>query len=104
MEPMTRRDIIETYEASRAKVFVYMAEALIEHLGEEEGRKVIRETVREMSRDSGEKARRSYEAKGVENTWRNHRDENGPLYALGWSTATAPWGTPSPSWAEEPRR
>ena len=28
MEPMTRRDIIETYEASRAKVFVYMAEAL----------------------------------------------------------------------------
>ena len=84
MEPMTRRDIIETYEASRAKVFVYMAEALIEHLGEEEGRKVIRETVREMSRDSGEKARRSYEAKGVENTWRNHRDENGPLYALAW--------------------
>ncbi len=84
MEPMTRGDIINSYEASRAKVFVYMAETLIEHLGEEEGRNVIRETVREINRDSGEKTRRSYEERGVENTWRNHRDENGPLYALAW--------------------
>jgi hypothetical protein len=84
MEPLSRGDIIKGFEASRAKVFVYMAEALIKHLGEKEGRKVILETVWEMSRDSGERARKSYEALGVENTWRNHRDENGPLYALAW--------------------
>ena len=81
---MSRGDIIKGFEASRAKVFVYLAEALIEHLGEEEGRRVVREKVREMSRDSGLKARRSYENRGAENTWRNHRDENGPLYALAW--------------------
>ena len=84
MEPMTRRDIIKSYEASRARVFVYMAETLIEHLGEDEGRKAIHETVWEMSRDSGLEARMSYEERGVENTWRNHRDENGPVYALAW--------------------
>jgi hypothetical protein len=89
MEPMSRRDIIKLYEASRAKMFVYMAEALIEHLGEDEGRRVTRETVREMCRDSGEEARRSYEARGVENTWRNHRDENGPVYALAWEGGVA---------------
>jgi hypothetical protein len=37
-----------------------------------------------MSRDSGLEARRSYEERGVENTWRNHRDINGPVYALAW--------------------
>lgn len=36
MEPLSRGDIIRGFEASRAKVFVYMAEALMEHLGEEE--------------------------------------------------------------------
>jgi hypothetical protein len=65
MEPMTRRGIIKSYEASRAKVFVYMAETFIESLSEDEGKRVIRETVREMSRDSGEKARSSYDARGV---------------------------------------
>jgi hypothetical protein len=89
MEQITRGDVIKSYEASRAKLFVYMAEALIERLGEEEGRRVIHETVREMSRDSGEKARDSYEARGVENTWRNHRDENGPVYALAWMGGVA---------------
>ena len=89
MEPLSRGDIIKAYEASRAKVFVYMAEALIEHLGWEEGRKAIRETVRMMSRDSGLKTRKSYEARGVENTWRNHRDENGRLYALAWMGGVA---------------
>jgi len=89
MEPLSRGDIIRGFEASRAEVFVYMAEALMEHLGEEERGKVIRETVREMSRDSGEKARKSYEARGVENTWRNHRDENGRLYALAWMGGVA---------------
>ena len=89
MEPLSRGDIIKAYEASRAKVFVYMAEALIEHLGEDEGRKAIRETVRMMSRDSGLKTRKNYEARGVENTWRNHRDENGPLYALAWEGGVA---------------
>jgi hypothetical protein len=89
MEPITRGDLIKSYEASRAKVFVYMAEALIDRLGEDEGRKVIRETVREISRDSGEKARSSYEARGIENTWRNHRDENGPIYALAWEGGVA---------------
>jgi len=34
MEPITRGDIIKSYEASRAKVFVYMAEALIDRLGD----------------------------------------------------------------------
>ena len=85
MEPLSRGDIINSYEASRAKVYVYMAEALIAHLGEEEGRRAIRETVRRMSRDSGLEARRSYEMRGVENTWRNHRDENAPFYALAWT-------------------
>jgi len=89
MEPLSREDIIKAYEASRAKVFVYMAEALIDRLGEDDGRKAIRETVRMMSRDSGEKARKSYEARGVENTWSNHRDENGPLYALAWEGGVA---------------
>jgi len=89
MEPLSRGDIIRGFEASRAKVFVYMAEALIEHLGWEEGRKAIHDTVREMSRDSGEKARKSCEARGVENTWSNHRDENGPLYALAWEGGVA---------------
>ncbi len=89
MEPLSRGDIIRGFEASRAKVYVYMAEALMEHLGEKEGRKVILETVRMMSRDSGEKARKSCEARGVENTWRNHRDENGPLYALAWMGGVA---------------
>jgi len=89
MEPLSRGDIIKGFEASRAKVFVYMAEVLIEHLGMDEGRKVILETVREMSRDSGEKARKSYEARGVENTWSNHRDENDPLYALAWEGGVA---------------
>ncbi|MBN2336277.1 L-2-amino-thiazoline-4-carboxylic acid hydrolase [Candidatus Bathyarchaeota archaeon] len=84
MEPLSRRDIIKGFEASRAKVFVYMAETLIERLGEDEGREAARDAVWEMSRDSGEDARKSYEDRGVENTWRNHRDENGLLYALAW--------------------
>ena len=84
MQPLSRGDIIKGFEASRARVFVYMAEALIEHLGEEKGREAVRDAVREMSRSSGEAARRGYEARGVENTWRNHRDENGPVYALAW--------------------
>jgi len=35
MEPLSRGGLIKAYEASRAKVYVYMAEALINHLGDE---------------------------------------------------------------------
>ena len=35
MEPLSGGGLIKGFEASRAKVFVYMAMALMEHLGEE---------------------------------------------------------------------
>ncbi|MCW4049199.1 MAG: L-2-amino-thiazoline-4-carboxylic acid hydrolase [Candidatus Bathyarchaeota archaeon] len=77
-------DIIKGFEAARANSIYYLGKALIDNLGAEKGRKILEETVWAMSSDSGSKARQGYEARGVENTWRNHRDANGPLYKLAW--------------------
>lgn len=76
------------FEAARAKTYLYMAQALIDELGEEKGRQVIQETIRKMSRNSGEVARKGYEARGLGNTWENHRAENGPIYAVAWVGGT----------------
>jgi hypothetical protein len=81
---MEKRDIIQGFEAARAKTFVFMAQAIIEELGEEEGKKKVLETVWKMSKSSGEAARDSYLERCVEPSWRNHRESNGPVYALAW--------------------
>jgi len=75
---------MDGFEAARAKTFIYMAQALIDELGEEKGKQVIKETVWKMSRSSGEAAKKSYESRGIENTWENHRAENGPVYEVAW--------------------
>ena len=77
-------DVIKGFEAARARTFTYMAEALIASLGEEKGRKAVEKAVISMSRGSGEQARSGYEAQGVPNTWRRHREANAPVYALAW--------------------
>lgn len=76
------------FEAARARTFVYMAEALINELGEERGKEVIRETVYRMSKERGESSRVSYEKRGVSNSWENHRAENGPVYSVAWIGGT----------------
>ncbi len=79
---------MDGFEAARARTFYYMAQALIDKLGEEHGKQVINDTVYEMSKASGEAARKSYKARGAENTWENHRAENGPVYSLAWKGGT----------------
>ncbi len=81
---MEKREIIQGFEAARAKTFVYMAQALIDELGKVEGEKKVLETVWKMSKSSGEKARESYLKRGSEPSWRNHRQANAPVYALAW--------------------
>ena len=81
---MEKREIIQGFEAARAKTFVFMAQALIDELGEVEGVKKIMETVWKMSKSSGKKARESYLNRGAEPSWRNHRQSNAPVYALAW--------------------
>ena len=76
------------FEASRAKTFVYMAQAIIDELGEERGKQVIRDTVWKMSQSSGEAARINYEKRGEANTWENHRAANGPIYQVAWVGGT----------------
>ena len=53
MSKPSPREIMDGFEASRAKTFFYMAQALIDELGEEKGRQVIRDTVWKMSKTSG---------------------------------------------------
>lgn len=88
MSKPSPREIMDGFEAARAKTFFHMAKALMDELGEEKGRQVIRDTVWKMSKTSGETARRRYEEKGVENTWENHRAENGPVYSVAWIGGT----------------
>ena len=75
---------MDGFEASRAKTFAYMAQEIIDELGEERGKQVIRDTVWKMSKSSGEAARRGYEKRGEANTWENHRAANGPVYQVAW--------------------
>ena len=51
MSQPKRREIMDGFETARARTFYYMAKALINELGEERGKQVIRETVREMSKE-----------------------------------------------------
>lgn len=88
MSQPTRREIMDGFEAARAKTFYYMAKALIAELGEERGKQVILETVREMSKSSGLTTKKRYEEEGKENTWENHRAENGPVYSVAWIGGT----------------
>ena len=88
MSKPSPREIMDGFEASRAKTFFYMAQALIDELGEEKGREVIRDTVWKMSKNSGEATRKRYQENGIENTWENHRAENGPVYAVAWIGGT----------------
>lgn len=81
---MDKREIIQGFEAARAKTFVYMAQALISELGEVKGRKKILETVRMMSKSSGEEARVYYTEHGLEPSWKNHRESNAQVYSLAW--------------------
>jgi hypothetical protein len=81
---MEKREIIQGFEAARAKTFVYMAQALIDELGENEGKKKVLETVWKMSRDSGKRARKAFLEGGETPSWENHRKQNGPVYALAW--------------------
>ncbi|MFA9494552.1 MAG: L-2-amino-thiazoline-4-carboxylic acid hydrolase [Candidatus Bathyarchaeota archaeon] len=81
---ISKREIMDGFEGARAKTFIYMAKALIRELGDEKGRQVIRETVCDMSMTSGEATRESYLKQGIENTWQNHRDLNGPVYEVAW--------------------
>ena len=81
---ISKHDIMNGFEGARAKTFIYMAKALIRELGDEKGRQVIRDTVWDMSQASGEAARESYLKQGIENTWQNHRDMNGPVYEVAW--------------------
>jgi hypothetical protein len=85
---MDKREIIQGFEAARAKTFVYMAQALIDELGEVDGSKKILETVRKMSKSSGVEARDSYLSRGIEPSWMNHRESIGPVYALAWNGGT----------------
>lgn len=88
MSQPSPREVMIGFEAARAKTFVSMAQALMDELGEEKGKQVIRETVWRMSQSSGEAAKKGYEARGVENTWENHREENGPIYEVAWIGGT----------------
>ena len=88
MSQPTPREIMDGFEAARAKTFFYMAQALIDELGEEHGKQVIKETVAKMSKASGEATRKNYEKRGIENTWENHRAENGPVYSVAWIGGT----------------
>lgn len=88
MSQPSPKEIMDGFEASRAKTFVYMAQALIDELGEERGKQVIRDTVLKMSRSSGEAARKSFMSRGEENTWENHRAANGPVYEVAWIGGT----------------
>jgi len=88
MSQISPKEIMDGFEASRAKTFVYMAQAIIDELGEERGKQVIRDTVWKMSKTSGEAARRSYEKRGEANTWENHRAENGPVNQVAWVGGT----------------
>ncbi len=81
---MDKREIIQGFEAARAKTFFYMAQALIDELGEVEGRKKIIETVRMLSKSSGEKTRANFIERGLEPSWENHRESNDQLYSLAW--------------------
>ena len=81
---MDKREIIESFEAARAKTFVYMAQALLDELGEIEGKQKIIDTVRKMSKASGVQARDSYLEQEFEPNWRNHRESNIQLYILAW--------------------
>jgi hypothetical protein len=81
---MEKREIIQGFEAARAKTFVYMAQALLDELRMEEGMEKIRETVWKMSKSSGENARESYLSQGIEPSWKNHRQQNAPTYELAW--------------------
>ena len=84
MSQPTPREIMDGFEAARARTFYYMAKALIKELGEEKGKQVILETVREMSKNSGEATKKRYQEEEKENTWENHRAENGPVYSVAW--------------------
>lgn len=85
---MRAREIMDGFESSRAKTFYYMAQALIDELGEEMGKQIIKETVYKMSKNSGETAKKRYMEQGIENSWENHRAENGPVYAVAWKGGT----------------
>ncbi|MCW4011884.1 MAG: L-2-amino-thiazoline-4-carboxylic acid hydrolase [Candidatus Bathyarchaeota archaeon] len=84
MSQPTPREIMDGFEAARAKTFYYMAKAMIDELGEERGKQIIRETVYKMSKASGETTKKRYTEEGKENTWENHRAENGPIYSVAW--------------------
>jgi hypothetical protein len=81
---ISNREIINGFEGARAKTFIYMAKALIRELDNDKARRVIRDTVFDMSKASGEASRESYFMQGIENTWQNHRDLNGPIYEVAW--------------------
>ena len=88
MHARSPKEIIDGFEASRAKTFAYMAQAIIDELGEERGKQVIQDTVWKMSKSSGEAAQKSYEKSGEANTWENHRAANGPVYQVAWVGGT----------------
>lgn len=81
---MDKRELIQGFETARAKTFVYLAQALIDELGEDEGLKKILDAVWRMSEDSGERARDSYRKRGIDPSWSNHRKANTPVYDLAW--------------------
>jgi hypothetical protein len=88
MSQLSPKEIMDGFEAARAKTFVYMAQALIDELDADRGKQVIRDTVRRMSKSSGEAARKRYESEEIENTWENHRAENEPIYEVAWIGGT----------------
>ena len=50
MSQLSPKEIMDGFEASRAKTFAYMAQEIIDELGEERGKQVIRDTVWKMSK------------------------------------------------------
>ena len=63
MSQPSPREIMDGFEAARARTFIYMAQAMIDELGEERGKQLIHDTIWKMSKDSGESARILYEKK-----------------------------------------
>ena len=81
------RKWIRESEYGRSKGIFYLAKGIIEELGEEKGTALVIEQVMEMGRFTGERRRKAFEDKGLENSFRNISNRADPeksVYSFAW--------------------
>jgi len=81
-----RRWIRES-EHGRSKGIYYLAKGIIEELGEEKGKALVVEQVKEMGRSTGERMRKAFEDKGLDNSFKNRSNRADPeeiVYGFAW--------------------